>query len=86
MASENIVVLTEENFAEVLSANFKSEVISMPCTENYQFKGIPYRFMFSDIYNALTNYSEGDKVTLKLYRMETKEYIETEIVLQSDKG
>lgn len=41
---------------------------------------------FSDIYNALTNYSEGDKVTLKLYRMETKEYFETEIVLQSDKG
>jgi len=39
-------------FSEILGSNFKSEVIAMPCTENYQFKGIPYRFMFSDIYNA----------------------------------
>lgn len=39
---------------------------------------------FNDIYTALTNYSAGDKATLKLYRMETEEYIETEITLQAD--
>lgn len=47
--------------------------------DNYEIKS------FSDIYTALTNYSEGDKVTLKLYRMDTKEYIETEITLQADR-
>lgn len=41
---------------------------------------------FNDIYTALTNYNEGDKATLKLYRMETEEYIETEITLQADNG
>lgn len=41
---------------------------------------------FNDIYTALTNYSEGDKATLKLYRMETEEYIETVITLQADNG
>ncbi len=30
-------------FSEILGSNFKSEVIAMPCTENCQFKGIPYR-------------------------------------------
>ncbi len=39
-------------FSKILGSNFKSEVIVMPCMENYQFKGIPYRFMFSDTYNA----------------------------------
>ena len=39
-------------FAEILGSNFKSEVISMTCSPNYQIKGIPYKFMFSDIYNA----------------------------------
>lgn len=39
---------------------------------------------FNDIYTALMNYREGDKATLKLYRMDTDEYIETEIVLQAD--
>lgn len=41
---------------------------------------------FNDIYTALTNYREGDTATLKLYRMETQEYIETEITLQADIG
>lgn len=41
-----------KELAEILSSNFKSEVIVMPCLENYQFKGIPHKFMFSDIYNA----------------------------------
>lgn len=41
---------------------------------------------FNDIYTALTNYSEGDKATLKVYRPDTKEYIETEITLQADEG
>ena len=39
-------------FAEFLSCDFKSEVIVIPCPENYQFKGIAYKFMFSDVYNA----------------------------------
>lgn len=39
-------------FATLLSTNFKSEVIVMPCPRNYQCKGVPYKFMFSDIYNA----------------------------------
>ena len=39
-------------FAAILGSNFKSEVISMTCSPNYQIKGIPYKFMFSDIYNA----------------------------------
>ena len=41
---------------------------------------------FNDIYTALMNYSDGDKATLKLYRMETDEYIETRISLQADDG
>lgn len=41
---------------------------------------------FNDIYTALTNYSSGDKATLKLYRPSTEEYYETEIILQSDMG
>lgn len=47
--------LSEEEtnkFAELLSSNFKSEVISMPYSGNYDFKGTPYRFMFSDVHNA----------------------------------
>jgi len=40
---------------------------------------------FNDIYTALTNYREGDKATLKLYRIDTEEYFETEIVLQADR-
>lgn len=40
---------------------------------------------FSDIYNALMNYSEGDKATLKLYRPETKEELEVKIILQADR-
>lgn len=39
-------------FAAVLSSNFKSEVITVPCIGEYRFKGTPYRCMFSDIYNA----------------------------------
>ena len=41
-----------KEFAEILGVNFKSEVNVIPCPENYQFKGTPYKFMFSDIYNA----------------------------------
>lgn len=41
---------------------------------------------FNDIYIALTNYKEGDEATLKVYRPDTKEYIEVEITLQSDEG
>ena len=41
-----------KEFAEILGSNFKSEVMSIPSPENYQFKGRPYKFMFSDIYNA----------------------------------
>ncbi len=40
---------------------------------------------FNDIYTALMNYSEGDKVTLKVYRPDTEKYVETEITLQADK-
>ncbi|MBQ8795309.1 MAG: trypsin-like peptidase domain-containing protein [Clostridia bacterium] len=40
---------------------------------------------FSDIYNALMNYSEGDKATLKLYRPDTKEELEVKITLQADR-
>ena len=40
---------------------------------------------FSDIYTILTNYSEGDKVTLKVYRPDIEDYVEIEIVLQADK-
>ena len=40
---------------------------------------------FNDIYTALTNYSEGDKATLKVYRPDTEKYIEIEIVLQADR-
>lgn len=39
-------------FAECLSINFKSEVVVMPSGSDYRFKGTPYRFMFSDVYNA----------------------------------
>ncbi len=48
--------------------------------DNYEIKS------FNDIFTALMNYSEGDKATLKLYRMDTEEYIETEITLQADRA
>ena len=41
-----------KEFAELLSVNFKSEVIVLPYEENYKFKGIPCRMMFSDTHNA----------------------------------
>ncbi len=41
---------------------------------------------FNDIYTALMNFSEGDEATLKVYRPETEEYIEVEIILQADEG
>ena len=41
---------------------------------------------FNDIYTALMNYKEGDKATLKVYRPDIEDYIETEIILQSDEG
>ncbi len=41
---------------------------------------------FNDIFTALTNYSEGDKATIKVYRPESEEYIEIEIILQADNG
>ena len=47
--------LSEEDaleFTEILSANFKSEVITIPYTKNYELKGTLYKFMFSDTYSA----------------------------------
>lgn len=47
--------LTENDakeFAEILSQNFKSEVIIDYITDNYEVKEIPYVFMFSDAHNA----------------------------------
>ena len=41
---------------------------------------------FNDIFTALTNYSEGDKATLKVYRPDTEKYIEIKITLQADEG
>ena len=40
---------------------------------------------FNDIFTALTNYSEGDKATLKVYRPDIEDYVEIEIVLQADR-
>ncbi len=53
--SSYFATLSEEeakDFAEVLSANFKSEVIVMPCFDKYEFKGTPCLCRFSDTYNA----------------------------------
>ncbi len=47
--------LTEDDakeFAEILSNNFKSEVIIDYITGNYEIKETPYIFMFSDMHNA----------------------------------
>lgn len=41
-----------DEFAKILSENFKSEVIVEPYTSEYEFKGAKYRFMFSNRYNA----------------------------------
>ncbi len=41
---------------------------------------------FNDIYTALMNYKEGDKVTLKVYRPDTEEYLEVNVTLQADAG
>ena len=41
---------------------------------------------FNDIYVALTNYKEGDEVTLKLYSTSTGEYYESDVILQTDNG
>ena len=47
--------LTEDDareFAEILSDNFKSEVIIDYVTGNYEIYETPYMFMFSDVHNA----------------------------------
>ena len=47
--------LTEDEakaFADILSDNFKSEVIIDYVTGDYEVKEIPYVFMFSDVHNA----------------------------------
>lgn len=41
---------------------------------------------FNEIYTLLTDYSQGDKATLKLYRPSDNQYYETEIILQADTG
>ena len=41
---------------------------------------------FNDIYVALTKYKAGDKATLTIYSVETGEYYESEVILQTDNG
>lgn len=41
-----------DEFAQILSYNFKSEVCVVPYTDDYVFKGPGYKFMFSDRHNA----------------------------------